>query len=158
MKYLGDKFDIHMGGVDHIPVHHTNEIAQARALTGDLVANYWIHSGFLIIDGEKMSKSKGNFFRITDFEKENILPISFRYYVYGFAYGKTASFSVDALRAADVALKNLYNFETKIHFLKDLKVSFVDDNDILEKLEKIVDEFDSAIHNNLDMPKAMESV
>jgi cysteinyl-tRNA synthetase len=105
-----------------------------------------------------MSKSKNNFFRLVDFEKENILPLSFRYYVYGFSYGKTANFSVEALKAADVALKNLYNFETKIHFLKDLKISFIEDVLVLEKLEKIVDDFDSAVHNNLDMPRALECV
>ena len=78
--------------------------------------------------------------------------------MYGFAYGKTASLSIEALKAADNALKSLYNFETKIHFIQDLDVRIDCDQVAEEKLESFVEEFDKCIHNNLDMPKAMEVV
>src|SRR3990167_5528692 len=79
MKYLGESFDIHTGGEDHLPVHHPNEIAQAEAATGKLLARYWVHNAFLLIDGQKMSKSLGNLFRVEDVVEKGFSPLALRY-------------------------------------------------------------------------------
>ena len=79
MKYLGETIDIHSGGVDHIAVHHENEIAQSEAVTGKLFVKYWFHNAFLLVNDEKMSKSKGNFYTIDDIKKRGIEPMAIRY-------------------------------------------------------------------------------
>ena len=79
-KYLGAHFDIHSGGVDHIPVHHENEIAQNEALTGDKSVNYWVHGEFMLVDNGKMSKSLGNTYRISQLEEMGYCALDFRYF------------------------------------------------------------------------------
>ena len=78
-KYLGDQFDIHTGGIDLIPTHHENEIAQSKGITGKIPANYWMHGEYLLIDGGKMSKSLGNVYLIKDFINRGYDPITFKY-------------------------------------------------------------------------------
>jgi cysteinyl-tRNA synthetase len=78
MKYLGETFDIHTGGVDHIPVHHTNEIAQSEGATGKQFSKYWMHNQFILVDNEKMSKSKGNFYNLRDLEMKGFEPLALR--------------------------------------------------------------------------------
>jgi cysteinyl-tRNA synthetase len=80
MKYLGESFDIHTGGIDHIPVHHENEIAQSEGATGKPFAKYWVHHAFLNVNGEKMSKSLGNYVRIQDVIDRGIDPLALRYF------------------------------------------------------------------------------
>ncbi|MEK7121983.1 MAG: cysteine--tRNA ligase, partial [Patescibacteria group bacterium] len=81
MKYLGESFDIHCGGIDHIPVHHINEIAQAEAATGKKFANYWLHGNFLTLKGARMGKSKGNFLNLAEIKKNSFHPLDYRYLV-----------------------------------------------------------------------------
>lgn len=108
MKYLGDHFDIHTGGIDHIPVHHTNEIAQAEAVLDEKPwVNYWLHNGFLNVDGEKMSKSKDNFYTLKDISEKGYDPLAYRYFLLQTHYRKPVNFTWDAIEAADQALKNL---------------------------------------------------
>ncbi|HVZ12649.1 MAG TPA: cysteine--tRNA ligase, partial [Patescibacteria group bacterium] len=92
MKYLGLSVDIHTGGIDHVPVHHTNEIAQSEAATGVQFVKYWIHSAFLMVEGEKMSKSLGNFYRITDLVQKGFNPLAFRYLVFQTHYRSEMNF------------------------------------------------------------------
>lgn len=106
-KYLGEHFDIHTGGVDHIPVHHTNEIAQTEAATGQTWVNFWIHGEFLLLDTGKMSKSKGNFVTLGTLEEEGFEPLDFRYLCLGGHYRTQLQFSYDALNAARQARRNL---------------------------------------------------
>jgi cysteinyl-tRNA synthetase len=106
-KYLGEHFDIHTGGVDHIPVHHTNEIAQTEAATGRKWVNYWIHGEFLLMDTGKMSKSKGNFVTLGTLEEEGFEPLDFRYLCLGGHYRTQLQFSYDALNASRQARRNL---------------------------------------------------
>jgi cysteinyl-tRNA synthetase len=106
-KYLGEHFDIHTGGVDHIPVHHTNEIAQTEAATGRKWVNFWIHGEFLLMDTGKMSKSKGNFVTLGTLEEEGFEPLDFRYLCLGGHYRTQLQFSYDALNAARQARRNL---------------------------------------------------
>lgn len=103
MKYLGSHFDIHTGGIDHIPVHHTNEIAQSEAATGTKYVNYWLHSGHVLVDGQKMSKSLGNVYRLDDLSAKSFDPLAYRYFVLQASYRQTINFTWEALGAAAAA-------------------------------------------------------
>ncbi|CAN5174882.1 cysteine--tRNA ligase [soil metagenome] len=106
-KALGDQIDIHCGGVDHIPVHHTNEIAQTTAVTEKPLANYWLHTEFLLVDGGKMSKSLGNLFTHADLEAKGIEPAAFKLFCYSASYRSKLNFSWEALEAAQQQLVKL---------------------------------------------------
>lgn len=107
MEYLGETIDIHTGGVDHIPVHHTNEIAQSEAATGKKFVNYWIHHEHMMIEGEKMSKSKGNFYKIEDVTRKGFDPLSLRYLFLTAHYKDQMNFTWGSLQGAQNALTNL---------------------------------------------------
>ena len=108
-KYLGDHFDIHTGGIDHIPVHHTNEIAQSESATGKKWVNYWLHGEFLVLDKEKMSKSSGGFITLVNVEKREIHPLVYRYMCLTAHYRSALSFSWDNLKMAQQAYNSLKN-------------------------------------------------
>jgi cysteinyl-tRNA synthetase len=108
MKYLGDEFDIHTGGSDHIPVHHTNEIAQSEAATGHAFVHYWLHGEHLVLgEDERMGKSEGNLVLLDDLMARGYEPLSFRYLALNNHYRKYLQFSWQALKAADTALMGL---------------------------------------------------
>ncbi|TVR28985.1 MAG: cysteine--tRNA ligase [Spirochaetaceae bacterium] len=107
LHYLGEQFDIHCGGVDHIPVHHTNEIAQTEAATGKKWVNYWIHAEFLLMDTGKMSKSRGGFVTLSTLEEEGWEPLDYRYFCLGGHYRTQLQFSFESLDAARNARRNL---------------------------------------------------
>ncbi len=108
-KYLGQPFDIHCGGIDHIPVHHTNEIAQSEAAEGKPLANYWLHGEFLVIpSGDKMAKSGENFITLQTLKDKGISPLAYRYLCLQTHYRKQMTFSWGALQAAQNGLNNLY--------------------------------------------------
>lgn len=100
MKYLGERIDIHCGGVDHIPVHHTNEIAQSESAIGHKWVNYWMHGEFLVLDNGKMSKSKGDFLTITRLIEEGFNPLDYRYFCLQSRYRKQLVFSFESLTEA----------------------------------------------------------
>ena len=99
-KYLGDYFDIHCGGEDHIPVHHTNEIAQTEARVGTRLANFWMHGYFLLSNDAKMAKSAGEFLRIQALVERGYDPLAFRYLCLTAHYRSQLNFTWDALDAA----------------------------------------------------------
>jgi cysteinyl-tRNA synthetase len=117
MHYLGETFDIHTGGSDHIPVHHTNEIAQSEAATGRPFVRYWLHGEHLVLSADKraaedaefkrMGKSEGNFIRLQDLVDSGTDPLAFRYLVLTTHYRKYLNFSAEALKGADTALLGL---------------------------------------------------
>ncbi len=143
MKYLGEHFDIHTGGMDHVQIHHTNEIAQSEAATGKKFVNYWMHGAWLLFKGEKVSKSKGGLLTISELEKQGFSPLDFRYLVLAVGYRKPLNFSMKHLEAARTSLKRLRNF---ISEMKDDK----------KTNKKYLKEFENAINNDLDMPKALQ--
>ncbi len=104
---LGQPFDIHTGGIDHIPVHHTNEIAQSEAAFGKPLARYWLHNAFLTIENRKISKSAGDDIYISDIREHGFSPLALRYLFLQAHYASPLSFSWDSLEAADAALKRL---------------------------------------------------
>jgi len=106
MKYLGETLDIHAGGIDHVPVHHTNEIAQSEAVTGKPFANYWMHSNHITIEGEKVSKSLGNGITLEDIEAKGISLQAFRLHVLESHYRSQSKFSWDSLESSSNRLKH----------------------------------------------------
>jgi cysteinyl-tRNA synthetase len=100
MKYLGEHFDIHCGGADHPPVHHTNEIAQSEAATGARWVNYWLHGEWLLMEKEKMAKSAGNFTTLATLTDRGYHPLDYRYFCLGAHYRTQLSFSWESLEAA----------------------------------------------------------
>lgn len=107
MEYLGDTLDIHTGGIDHIPVHHTNEIAQSEAATSQPFVKFWVHHNFLQVDGEKMSKSKKNFYRVDEILEKGFEPIALKYLFLTAHYRDKLNFTWKSLEAAQSALNNL---------------------------------------------------
>ncbi len=108
MKYLGETIDIHTGGVDHINIHHTNEIAQSECATGHTFANYWMHCAFMNVDNQKMSKSLGNAYLVEELEtKFGISPLAYRYWLLTSHYRTQTNFTVDAVRGSELAYNRL---------------------------------------------------
>jgi cysteinyl-tRNA synthetase len=114
MKYLGDSFDIHAGGEDLIFPHHENEIAQSEALTGKPFVHFWIHSRFLLVEGEKMSKSAGNFYTVRDLVLMGHKPSSIRFLLMSVPHHKQLNFTFDGLTAAANSVGRLRNFKLRL--------------------------------------------
>ena len=147
MKYLGEHFDIHTGGEDHIPVHHTNEIAQSEGATGKKFVNYWLHSAFLTFKGEKVSKSTGGLFTISELEGIGYKPLAYRYLVLLTHYRKPLDFSLTNLDAAKTA------FGRTTKKIVELKKERHKGKDSTKKYEK---DFLDAINDDLNTPKALQ--
>lgn len=148
-KYLGDQFDIHTGGVDHIPVHHENEIAQSEALLGKPAVRYWLHGEFLLVDNGKMSKSLGNTYTVSDLKKNGISPLAYRYMCLNANYRSKLNFTWDGIKAAQVALDRLLEgVLTHKNAGEQVKV----DADLIATFEK---DFDEAINDDLNIPRAL---
>ncbi len=107
MKYLGETFDIHTGGIDHIPVHHNNEIAQSEHATGKTFARYWMHNAFVTIDSGKMAKSADNFMTLSSLVEKGYSPLAYRYFLLTARYSAQINFSFEALDNAANAFKRL---------------------------------------------------
>lgn len=114
MQYLGEAFDIHLGGEDLIFPHHENEIAQSEALTGKPFARYWVHVRFLLVEGEKMSKKLGNFFTLRDLVQKGHKPSSIRYLLASVPYRKQLNFTFDGLKQAAQSVERLRNFKLRL--------------------------------------------
>ncbi len=141
-KYLGQPFDIHCGGVDHIPVHHENEIAQSEAAYGVKLADHWMHVEFLLVDGQKMSKSLGNVYTLSDVEHRGMDPLALRLFFLGAHYRQKQNFTWEALRASQNALNRL---RTAVR-------GWTGEGMVLADLEA---EFMAAVDDDLNMPKAL---
>jgi len=144
MIALGPTLDIHTGGIDHIPIHHTNEIAQSEAVTGKVFSKYWVHHAFLLVEGEKMSKSLENFYTVEDIVKKGFSPIALRYLYLQTHYRHEMNFTWEALKAAQTALDRLYEIASNLP----------NPGENLPNPD-YEGEFCDAINNDLDMPKAI---
>lgn len=154
-KYLGDTIDIHAGGVDHIPVHHTNEIAQSESLTGKPFVNYWMHNEFLLVDGKKMSKSLNNFYTIDDIKNKGFDPLSLRYLFLQSHYRKQMNFTYDSLSASEEGLKNL---RKNIRNLKNQSERSSLSEEKLAKIDMFRSQFFESINNDLNISKALSII
>lgn len=155
MKYLGPSFDIHTGGEDHIPVHHPNEIAQSEGASGKPFVRYWVHYAFLMVDGRKMSKSLGNFYRIEDVFSKGFDPLTLRYFYLTAHYRKQLNFTWDALTAADNAREQLRSFVSSIKRTANGQERNQLSEEKLIKAEGFRSQFDAALANDLNTPQAL---
>jgi cysteinyl-tRNA synthetase len=114
MKYLGDTFDIHTGGEDNIFPHHENEIAQSESATGKKFIRYWLHCGYLLVEGRKMSKSAGNFFTLKDLLRKGHNPKAIRYLLLSTHYRQQLNFTFEALEASNSAIKRIQDLITAL--------------------------------------------
>ena len=149
-KYLGEQFDIHTGGVDHIPIHHENEIAQSMGYSGKIPANYWMHGQFLKVDGGKMSKSLGNIYTISELERRGFDALDFRYFCLNAHYRSLLNFTFKSLESAQIGLERLRN-SVKEHSTSNEKVD-------LAEIEKYRSDFMEALNDDLDTPRALSIV
>lgn len=155
MEFLGNSFDIHTGGVDHIPIHHTNEIAQSEATTGKTFVKYWLHAEHLLVDGEKMSKSSGNFYRVKDLQEKGFDPLSLRYLFLTASYRQQLNFTWKSLKAAQNALRQLTDQ------ISSLKQSISEgerrslSSDKLTKVDALRDRFIQSINDDLNTAQAL---
>ncbi len=160
-EYLGVPFDIHCGGIDHIPVHHTNEIAQTEAATGEKLANVWMHGEFLLMGSDKMAKSGDNFVTLATLKEKGISPLAYRYLLLQTHYRKQMTFSWEALKAAQEGLNNLY--KQALHCLryafenseKDFK-NWIEEGRNDKDFEVFRGQFHEAINNDLNAPFALQ--
>jgi cysteinyl-tRNA synthetase len=152
IKYLGEHFDIHCGGVDHIPIHHTNEIAQSEAATGKKPwVNYWLHGEFLILENSRMGKSAGNFITLATLKEKGYDPIVYRYLCLGAHYRKPLTFSFDSLEHAKNSYERLKEIVIKIKE-ESTKNKSHPNQQIQEKYIKL---FTDSINNDLNIPEAL---
>lgn len=144
IKFLGEQFDIHTGGIDHIPIHHTNEIAQSESATGKKpFVKYWMHHEFVDTAGEKMAKSSGNILRLETVIERGLSPVTYRFWLLMAQYRTKMNFNWDALEASEVALKRLYR----------LFLALGDTVGTINQDYKI--KFEERISDDLDTPRAL---
>jgi len=154
MKYLGEQFDIHTGGEDNIFPHHENEIAQAEAATGGKFVKYWMHCGYLLVDGKKMSKSLGNFYRLKELQEKGYSPRAIRYELLTTHYRQQLNFTFDSLEASENAIKRLNDF---IVALQNVKKSG-ENLKALDLIQKARNEFETSMDDDLNIAPAIGSV
>ncbi|MGV8150307.1 MAG: CysS/YqeB C-terminal domain-containing protein, partial [Candidatus Woesearchaeota archaeon] len=150
MKYLGEHFDIHCGGIDHIPVHHTNEIAQSEGATGHKWVNFWMHGEFLVMDKGKMSKSVDGILTLSVLQEKGYNPLEYRYLCLNTHYRTPLTFTFESLDAAKTTFQGLKN---KIIGFRKNNDKKNDANIIL--MEKYHADFLDAINDDLNMPRAL---
>lgn len=146
-KYLGEQFDIHTGGVDHIPTHHENEIAQSKGACGKIPANYWMHVEFLQVDGGKMSKSLGNIYTISQLEEKGVEPLAYKLFCFTAHYRTQLNFTFEGALSAQKTLNRL-----REGYLKHTEGTEEISKEVIKQYEE---KFHEAINDDLNMPAAM---
>lgn len=149
-KYLGEEFDIHTGGIDHIPIHHENEIAQAEGFCGKIPAKFWMHVNFLKVDGGKMSKSLNNLYTLDDLQKKGYSPEVYRLFNFSSSYRIPINFTWEAIDSSSKALIKL-----KEGYQNHLNGNDEIEDDVIKNYEE---KFHQAINDDLNMPMAMSVV
>lgn len=147
IKYLGETFDIHTGGIDLMSIHHTNEIAQSENYTGKIFSNFFCHNEFINIDEQKMSKSKNNYFTLNTILQHNFSPLSFRYFLLQSHYRQNNNFTWEALEASQTALNKLKKQVEKLEKSEEKEVH-----------QKYIDKFTTQIQNDINTPQALATL
>lgn len=155
MKYLGDTLDIHTGGVDLAFPHHENEIAQSEAATGKQFVRYWLHAEHLLVEGEKMSKSLGNFFTLRDLFAKGYKPSAVRFALASVPYRRQLNFTFDGLQQATSSVERLRNFAAR---LKNEKFPAGNQAGMAERIAKAADDFDAGLSDDLNTAQALAAV
>lgn len=152
---LGTHLDIHMGGIEHIPVHHTNEIAQSESANGEKYVNYWIHNEHLLVDNKKMSKSEGTSYLLSDIIAKDIGPLALRYFFLQAHYRSKQNFTWEALEASSTAYKKLKR-QMKILSSSDMAPPFTGENGFEGEL--YTKKFLKSVNNDFNTPQALAIV
>ena len=155
MKYLGETFDIHAGGIDLQFPHHENEIAQSEGATSKLFSKYWLHGEFLKVDSEKMSKSLGNDFTLRDIINRGFNPMAIRYLLFSVPYDKQLNFTFENLKGAETTIERLQDFKKR---LQDAKLSDGINADLQEKVRTLLSDFEAAMDDNLNTSVALAAL
>ena len=155
MKYLGETFDLHGGGMDLQFPHHENEIAQSEGATGQLFAKYWIHSEFLKIDDVTMSKSKGNFFTFRDLSEQGYSPLAIRYLLLSVPYRKQLNFTFEGLQGAESTIERLKNFR---RLVRDAKTADGSETQTRDLIQNAVADFEAAMDDDFNTAAALAAI
>jgi cysteinyl-tRNA synthetase len=155
IQYLGSTLDIHVGGVDLIFPHHENEIAQSESLTGKPFSRFWLHSEFLMVEGQKMSKSLGNYFTLRDVLARGYTPEAIRYLLTSVPHRKTLNFTFDGLKSATTAIERLRNFKLRLETDRFAKGA---NEQILERTQAGVVAFREALDDDLNTAAALAAI
>ncbi len=155
MKYLGETFDIHVGGVDLIFPHHENEIAQSEGATGKQFVRYWIHFEHLKVEGQTMSKSKGNYYTLRDLTAKGYSPVAVRYLLLSVPYRKQINFTFEALRGAEKTVEGLQDFRSR---LTEAKTEPGLNDSLHETTNRALKEFEAGMDDDLNTSVALAAV
>lgn len=155
MKYLGETLDIHAGGVDLIFPHHENEIAQSEALTGRPFARFWLHSEHLLVEGQKMSKSLGNFYTLRDLLERGYHPETIRYLLISVPYRKKLNFTFEGLKSAETAIERLRNFKLR---LETEKFPPGLNEQIRDRTARALRDFEASLDDDLNTAEALAAI
>ncbi len=155
MKYLGETFDIHAGGIDLQFPHHENEIAQSEGATGKLFAKYWLHGEFLKVDSEKMSKSLGNDFTLRDIIGRGFNPLAIRYLLLSVPYNKQLNFTFEGLKGAETTVERLQQFR---RLVSEAKTENGSKAEVKALIEKSLTEFEEALDDDLNTAIALAAI
>jgi len=155
MSILGNTIDIHTGGIDHIPVHHTNEIAQSESASGQKFANFWIHNNHLKVNGTKISKSLDNGYTLDDLEEKGFSPMDYRMFILQGQYSNEGNFTFDNLEAAKQRLKNWRNIAVLRHQTHETLSDHQDEND---PSLAVIGAIREALNNDLNTPEALRLI
>ena len=151
-KIFGPTFDLHMGGVEHIPVHHTNEIAQSEAATGQKFVDYWLHNEHLTVDGKKMSKSDGTAYSLADIRNKGYDPLALRYFFLKSHYRSKQNFTWEALKSAKISLEGL---KEKIFHWDEFGAGTLEKKTRKAAREEYMGRFKKSIEDDFNIPKAL---
>src|SRR5271165_375741 len=155
MKYLGETIDIHTGGIDLAFPHHENEIAQSEAATGKQFVRYWMHAEHLLVEGEKMSKSLGNFFTLRDLFSKGYKPSALRFALASVPYRRQLNFTFDGLQQATSSVERLRNFAAR---LKNEKFPAGKQAGMAERIAKAASDFDAGLSDDLNTAQALAAM
>ena len=155
MKYLGETFDIHAGGIDLQFPHHENEIAQSEGATGKCFAKTWLHGEFLKIDNEKMSKSLGNDFTLRDIIGRGFKPLAIRYLLFSVPYDKQLNFTFENLKGAETTIERLHDFKKR---LQEAHLTDGINTDLQDKVRGFLQDFETAMDDNLNTSVALAAL
>jgi cysteinyl-tRNA synthetase len=155
MKYLGETFDIHCGGVDLVFPHHENEIAQSEGATGRKFVNYWLHAEHLKINGESMSKSKGNYYTLRDLTEQGFSPTAIRYALVSAPYRKQYNFTLDGLRGIEKTVAGLQDFRRR---LAEARVEAGGNPEIRAAAARALEQFEAGLDDDLNTSVALAAI
>ncbi len=155
IKNLGKTFDIHCGGIDLIFPHHQNEIAQSEGFTGKPFVKYWLHNEWLLVNGQKMSKSLGNFFTLRDVLSKGYSPVAVRYLLLSTHYRQQLNFTFDGINAAKASIDRLNELIRK---LQDINSSSKKNSSIKKEIETAAKAFEKAMDDDLNISEALAAV